>query len=330
MTATIAIVSDPHHAGAAERQRVGYELACAPNWAVRQLVSAYRGYVWLRDPLGNGPFLDAFLRRAPAADLVIANGDFSADSAFVGVSDEAAYASAEECLGKLRAKFGSRLHATIGDHELGKQSLVGGHGGLRLASWPRATAGLGLRPFWRFELERYVFLGVTSTLVALPIFEREMIAAERAEWEALRAAHLEEIRAAFAGLHPQQRVLLFCHDPTALPFLARIPEVADRLPQVEATVIGHLHSELILRTSRVLSGMPTLNFLGVSVRRMSKALNEGRLWRPFNVKLCPSLTGIQLLKDGGWLTAELDAHARHPARFRFHPLPWREVASPIG
>ena len=171
---------------------------------------------------------------------------------------------------------------------------------------------------------------MTSTLVALPIFEREMIAAERAEWEALRAAHLEEIRAAFAGLHPQQRVLLFCHDPTALPFLARIPEVADRLPQVEATVIGHLHSELILRTSRVLSGMPTLNFLGVSVRRMSKALNEGRLWRPFNVKLCPSLTGIQLLKDGGWLTAELDADARHPARFRFHPLPWREVASPTG
>ena len=330
MSATLLIVSDPHHAGAAERQRVGFELACAPNGPVRQFVRAYRGYVWQRDPLGNGRFLEVFLRRAPAADFVVANGDFSADSAFVGVSDEAAFASAEECLGKLRAKFGTRLHATIGDHELGKQSLVGGHGGLRFASWPRTTAGLGLRPFWRFEWERYVCLGVTSTLIALPIFEREMLAAERAEWEALRAAHLEEIRAAFASLRPQQRVLLFCHDPTALPFLARLREVADRLPQVEATVIGHLHSELILRTSRVLSGMPTLNFLGVSVRRMSKALNEGRLWRPFNVQLCPSLTGIQLLKDGGWLTAELDADARHPARFRFHPLPWLEVLSPTS
>jgi hypothetical protein len=325
VNATVLIVSDVHHAGPAERRRVGYELDCAPNWPVRQLVRAYRGCVWLRDPLGNGAFLAEFLRRAPAADFVVANGDFSADSAFVGVSDDAAFASAEECLGKLRLRFGGRLHATIGDHELGKMSLVGGHGGLRLASWPRATEGLGLRPLWQFAWGRYVFLGVTSTLLALPVYEREMPPVERAEWEALRAAHIEEVRAAFAGLGPHQRVLLFCHDPTALPFLARIREVAERLPQVEATVIGHLHSELILRTGRLLTGMPPIRFLGVSVRRMSTALSEGRLWRPFNVRLCPSLTGIQLLKDGGWLTVELDADAWHPAKFRFHPLPWRAV-----
>lgn len=323
---TLLIVSDLHHAGAAERQRVGYELACAPNWPMRQIVRAYRGLVWLRNPLGNGLFLDAFLRRAPAADFVVANGDFSADSAFVGVSDVAAFASAAECLGKMRDKFGSRLHATIGDHELGKVSLVGGRGGLRLASWPRVTEGLGLQPFWRTEWESYVFLGVTSTLIALPIFEREMLPGERADWQSLRAAHLEEIRAAFAGLRPQQRVLLFCHDPTALPFLARIPEVAGRTRQVEATVIGHLHSELILRTGRLLSGMPSIGGLGVSVRRMSTALNEGRFWRPFNVQLCPSLTGIQLLKDGGWLTAELDPEARRSVQFNFHPLSWRTVA----
>lgn len=327
---TLLIVSDLHHAGAAEQQRQGYELACAPNWAVRQLVRAYRGLVWQRDPLGNGRFLDAFLARAGTADLVIANGDYSADSAFIGVADDAAFASADECLGKLRARFGEKLHAIIGDHELGKMSLVGGHGGLRLASWPRTTAGLGLRPFWRFEWGRYVFLGVTSTLLALPIYEREMLSAERAEWEALRVAHLEEVRAAFARLSPYQRVLLFCHDPTALPFLARLREVAERLPQVEATVIGHLHSQLILRTGRLLSGMPAIPFLGVSVRRMSTALNEAQRWRPFNVRLCPSLTGIQLLKDGGWLTVELDSDARQPAKFRFHPLPWREVGPRTG
>lgn len=330
MTATVLIVSDVHHAGEAERRRVGYELDCAPNWPMRQLVRAYRGLVWLRDPLGNGAFLAEFLRRAPVVDFVVANGDYSADSRFVGVSDEAAFASAEECLGRLRARFGDKLHATIGDHELGKLSLVGGHGGLRLASWPRTTAGLGLRPFWQFEWGRYVFLGVTSTLLALPIYEREMLPEERAEWEALRAAHIEEVRAAFARLSPQRRVLLFCHDPTALPFLARLREVADRLTQVEATVIGHLHSELILRTGRVLAGMPPVGFLGASVRRMSAALNEGKHWRPFNVRLCPSLTGIQLLKDGGWLTVELDADARHPAKFRFRPLPWREVGQHVG
>ncbi len=324
-TATVLIVSDIHHAGPAERERVGYEIACAPNWPVRQLVRAYRGYVWLRDPLGNGAFLEEFLRRSGTADFVIANGDFNADSRFVGVSDDAAHASAEECLGKLRARFGDKLHATIGDHELGKVSLVGGHGGLRLASWPRTTEGLGLRPFWRFEWGRYVFIGVTSTLLALPVYEREMLAEERADWEVLRAAHLEEIRAAFAGLSPHQRVLLFCHDPTALPFLARVPQVSDRFAQIEATVIGHLHSQLVLRTGRLLAGMPVIHFLGASGRRMSTGLNDAKLWRPFNVQLCPSLTGIQLLKDGGWLTAELDADARRPAKFQFHPLPWREV-----
>jgi hypothetical protein len=324
-SATVLVVSDIHHAGAAEREREGYELACAPNWPVSQLVRAYRGLVWLREPLGTGKFLDAFLQRTGSPDFAIANGDFSADSRFVGVSDDAAFASAEECLAKLRAKFGERLHATIGDHELGKVSLVGGHGGLRLASWPRTTEGLGLRPFWQHEWGSYVFMGVTSTLLALPIYEREMLAAERAEWESLRAAHLAEVRAAFARLSPHQRVLLFCHDPTALPFLARVPEVSARLTQLEATVIGHLHSQLILRTGRILSGMPTIKFLGATFRRNSTALNEAKLWRPFNVRLCPSLTGIQLLKDGGWLTVELDSDARHPAKFRFHPLPWHEV-----
>ncbi|MBI5800594.1 MAG: hypothetical protein HZA92_07685 [Verrucomicrobia bacterium] len=320
--ATVLIVSDPHHAGPAEQARRGYELACASNWAVRQLVSLYRGHVWLRDPLGNGRFLDAFLARAGAADLVIANGDYSADSAFIGVADDAAFASAQECLAKLRARFGERLHATIGDHELGKVSLVGGHGGLRLASWPRTTVGLGLRPFWQVERGSHVLMGVTSTLLALPTFEREMLPEERAEWEALRGAHTEEIRAAFARLSPHQRVLLFCHDPTALPFLAQVPGVSERLGQIEATVIGHLHSPLVLRTGRVLSGMPPIRFLGASIRRMSTALNEAKLWRPFKVRLCPSLTGIQLLKDGGWLTVELDGDARRPAKFQFHPLQW--------
>ena len=323
--ATVLIVSDIHHAGPAEQARRGYELACAPNWAVRRLVALYRGYVWLRDPLGNGAFLDAFLQRSGPADFVIANGDYSEDSAFIGVSDDAAFASAQECLAKLRARFGDRLHATIGDHELGKTSLVGGRGGLRLASWPRTVNDLGLRPFWQFTWGRYVFIGVTSTLLALPVLLREAPAGEHAEWEALRAAHLATVRAAFAALHADQRVLLFCHDPTALPFLAELPEVNARMGQIEATVIGHLHSELLLRKSWLLAGMPPIRWLGVSVLRMSAALHRAKVWRAFNVRLCPSLTGIQLLKDGGWLTVELDADARRPAKFQFHPLHWSAV-----
>jgi hypothetical protein len=54
---------------------------------------------------------------------------------------------------------------------------------------------------------------------------------------------------------------------------------------------------------------------------MSSALREARYWKPFQVMLCPSLAGIELLKDGGYYTVELEAEAAPPAEFHFHPLP---------
>jgi hypothetical protein len=156
--------------------------------------------------------------------------------------------------------------------------------------------------------------------VALPAMEGDTLETERAEWSRLRGEHMEEIRRAFAALRPGQRVLLFCHDPTALPFLRDEDPVRDRLPQIEQTIIGHLHSELILWKSRLLAGMPRIGFLGSTARRMSAALNQARHWRPFRVRLCPALAGIELLKDGGYYTVELDSTARQPARFRFHRL----------
>jgi hypothetical protein len=106
----------------------------------------------------------------------------------------------------------------------------------------------------------------------------------------------------------------------ALPFLWREPEVRARLDQVDRTVIGHLHSRLILQKSRILAGMPAIPFLGHTAKRLTFALREARLWEPFNVLLCPSLAGIELLKDGGYYTAEMDLSAKQPARFQFHPL----------
>ncbi len=116
-------------------------------------------------------------------------------------------------------------------------------------------------------------------------------------------------------------MLLFCHDPTALPFLWREEAVRARLPQVEQTIVGHLHSNLVLWKSRLLAGMPAIGFLGHTVKRLSYALNEARHWRPFHVRLCPALAGIELLKDGGYYAAELDPEARRPARFEFHRMP---------
>src|SRR5947207_1185251 len=82
-----------------------------------------------------------------------------------------------------------------------------------------ANPFLQLRPSWQFHVGNYVLLGVVSSLIALPVFEPDCLPEERVEWERAREEHFKEVRAAFAALKSEQRVLLFCHDPTALPFL---------------------------------------------------------------------------------------------------------------
>ena len=317
---TISVLSDIHYAGAAEQQRGAFFLKGIANPAIRIVVKLYRHYVWQRDPFAHNGLLDQFLSQPLSPDYVIANGDYSCDSAFIGVSDPAAYSSAAECLQKLRRKFPANLAATFGDHELGKKPLGADLGGLRLASFYRARKGLGLQPFWKLTLGNYVLFGVVSTLLALPVFEPEMLPAEQRAWEDLRAEHLDQIRRAFSALESHQRVLLFCHDPTALPFLWREEAVRKKVPQIERTIIGHLHSSLIYFKSRLLAGMPVISFLGHTPRRLSRALREAHQWRPFNVLLCPSLSGIELLQDGGFYNVEIDPEARRPASFQLHKL----------
>lgn len=317
---TIGVVSDIHFASAAEQARGDdYESRNIANPLLRWFLKVYRHFIWLRHPLRHNHRLDEFLDHVGNVDDLVANGDYSCDSAFVGLSDDAAFQSAEECLARLRGKFGSNLHATIGDHELGKFSFVGKRGGLRLASFHRLPK-LGLEPFWMFEQGSYVIIGVASSLIALPVFESETLSSELADWQKLRAEHLQKIRRAFDSLKPNSRVILFCHDPTALPFLYREEAVRNKLGQIELTIIGHLHSGLILWKSRLLAGMPEIRFMGHSVRRMSKALHEARHWKPFHVQLCPSLAGTELLKDGGFLKIELDLSTAKPVSVNKHRL----------
>lgn len=321
VTYSLAILSDPHYAGPAE-QAVGddYEYRGLGNPLLRVAFRAYRHFVWMRYPLRHGGQLDRFLSEVGEVDYAIANGDYSCSTGFIGLADDASLESARECIGKLRAKFGGRLRLTFGDHELGKLSFIGARGGMRLAGWQRAVDELGIEPFWQVDLGRYALIGVTSSLIALPLFSADVLPAEQPEWERLREQHLAQIRAAFDALAADRCVLLFCHDPSALPFLGREEAVRAKLPQIEQTFIGHLHSNLYLWKCRLLAGMPIIKFLGPTPKKMSAALNEARLWRPFKVKLCPSLAGIELLKDGGYFTVRLDADARQPAQFLFHRL----------
>src|SRR6266404_3497581 len=173
-TVRLGILSDIHYAGPAERARGNdYELRVVPNPVLRQCVSLYRRFFWMHRPLHQNYLLDGFLEQSGEFDYVVANGDFSCDTGFVGVSDEAAYQSVRECLKKLQDRFGDRLLAIYGDHELGKCSIFGRHGGMRLASWYRALQDLGLKPFWQITVGKYVLMGVVSSLIALPVFEAD-------------------------------------------------------------------------------------------------------------------------------------------------------------
>ena len=88
-TCTLGIVSDIHYAGAAEQARGDdYEFREVAHPLVRLALKMYRRFIWLHQPLSQNHRLDTFLSRAAGFDYLVANGDYSCNSGFVGVSDE--------------------------------------------------------------------------------------------------------------------------------------------------------------------------------------------------------------------------------------------------
>jgi hypothetical protein len=316
------VCSDIHYASEAEKTRVGYEASAVANPLARTVLKFYRRYYWLRDPFAHNHLLERVTNPPFEPDWVIANGDYSCDSAFIGVSDPPSLQSAKESLGALRARFPGKVLAVFGDHELGKMSLLGNAGGLRLKSFEVAQTELGLEPIWTRRFGKYVLVGITSTLAAMPIYERETLEAESAQWLELARQHLHAIEAVFNALREDDRVLLFCHDPTALPFLWELAGVRKHIHQVERTIIGHLHSPIILNKSRILSGLPRITFMGQAIRRMSSALSKARDWKHFKVLLCPSLAGLQITKHGGFYEMRIEPDGNGAAKFHFHAIKW--------
>ena len=316
--AAILIVSDIHYASDLEKERVDYECAVIQNPFLRGLIRFYRYFIWLRDPFAHNHLLERVLNPPFAPDLVVANGDYSCDSAFIGVADPASMKSALECLGQLRARYSPNLRATFGDHELGKISMVGNCGGLRLQSWTVSREELALEPFWTHRIGKYVLMGITSSLVALPVYQKEALPEEVEQWRDLRAEHIAQINAAFENLASDDRVILFSHDPTALPFLYQERPVWGRLDQIERTILGHLHTRLLIWQSRMLAGIPPIRGFGAAIARMSSALHQAKKWKPFNVLLCPSLAGIELFQRGGFYEMRLDPTGQRPAEFQLH------------
>lgn len=326
----ILVLSDIHYACESERGRGSTESKVISNPVLRILVWLFRRFLWVGAPMSQNHFLDHILDETttdPKLDLelVVANGDFTSDTRFIGVVDDAAFESAQIALTRLRTTFGSRFQPVFGDHEIGKMSLFGGKGGPKIKSFKRTKDELNIPPCWSREIGNYTFLGVTSTVLAQPVYEAEMEPEEINEWGEIRKQHIAEIDQVISKLERNQRLIIFCHDPSALNFLINDTCLHNKLNQVESTIIGHLHSPLILSAARMLAGMPTIHCLGNSIRRMSQALHEARHWERLNLRICPSINGIRLMRDGGYYIISLDPTAKSPAEFEFHPthdVPW--------
>ena len=68
---TLAIVSDIHYAGLAERARVGYPLAHISHPLQRLAIAAYRRYFWQRDPFAHNHLLDQFIDRCKESEIQV-------------------------------------------------------------------------------------------------------------------------------------------------------------------------------------------------------------------------------------------------------------------
>ncbi len=316
----ILVVTDIHYASNAEKERGDYESRTVSNPLLRLLLKQYRRWFWRRDNFGWNHFLNQFIEKAGEADWIIGNGDYCCDSGFIGVADDPSFLSAQICIQRLRESFGDKFIGIIGDHDLGKKSMFGGFGGMRLASWDRCIHELGLRSFFRLDLGLYILIGMNSTLIGLPEFIPDCPQEEIEKWNQLRIEHLAQIRASLETIRHDQRILLFLHDPSAIPHLAELPWIQGKMDQLDGTIIGHLHSPFILKTSRMLAGMPRIHGLGHTALKMSTALQKAKSWKPFKVQLVPAPGGIEISKKGGFGEIILDSNGEPGMRFLIRPL----------
>ncbi|MDG1890898.1 MAG: hypothetical protein P8L18_06260 [Verrucomicrobiota bacterium] len=316
----VFILSDVHYASEQERDRGDYEAPTVSNGPLRFFLKQYRRRLWRRDPFACNHYVDRFIAAVHEGDLIIGNGDYCCDSAFIGVSDDPSLRSAEECLEKLHGAFGNRFVGLIGDHDLGKKCMSGAVGGMRLESYKRCIDSLHLNAFFKVELGHYALVGMNSTLIGLPEWIADCPEEERESWICLREAHLSEIRRAMGQLTEKQRLLFFLHDPSALPHLAEFAWIREQWPRLDGTFIGHLHSELIHGLSHLFAGMPRIHGLGHTALKISTALQKARTWKPFKVHLVPAPSGIECWKKGGFGEICLGSEAGEGMSFKVHSL----------
>ena len=204
----------------------------------------------------------------------------------------------------------------FGDHDLGKYSTERQDGGIRLESLRRGEDILGIPSFWHEVDEDVHLIGVNSSLFTLDFFLPEALEAEVTEWKRRREEHIGHVSHAFDGLPDKARVLLFCHDPSALHALSQVPIVSKRMKQIELTVIGHLHSPTLLRMAKLVPRRKDWKPKYPVARIIARGLEGVKSWKQFHPVLCPSTFGTGHHLPGGLLFIEKDARGKLVVRKR--------------
>jgi hypothetical protein len=321
----LAVLSDVHVLGPTEiaRANQSYATLGADQHPLHR--GFRRGLYRVRRRLWNGHLEwrhTAFLRALDEVEeyqpeWVIANGDYGGDYGGVGLSNEATYDSAALVVRLIRQRFPERARFVFGDHDLGKYSTVLRAGGIRLDSLERGESKLGIPSFWHEVDEGVHLIGVNSSLFTLDLFLPEALAEDVPELKRRQAQHLHQVQGAFESLPRAAEVVLFCHDPSALDALARLPVVQRRLPQIALTVIGHLHSPTLLWLARRAARLGRqLNPRYPVARIIAKGLAGVRSWDAFHPVVCPSTFGTGHHVAGGLLVVERNSKGQLVARRR--------------
>lgn len=309
----LAVISDIHVLGPRELQAahdaheaLGVDL---PTWRRNWR----RGLHRVRERLWNGRLesREPAFRHALARLLdydpewIICNGDFGGDYGGTGFSNDATFDSAAAAVQLMRDLFHNSCRFVFGDHDLGKYSTALREGGIRINSLERGEKALGIPSFWHEVDEDFHLIGVNSSLCTLDLFLPEALTHEVPEWCRRRDEHIEHISHAFDGLPRHARVVLFCHDPSALTALAQVPVVKRRLAQIELTVVGHLHSPGLLKLAKLAQRtMKNWNPKYPVARIVARGLQGIDAWAQFNPVVCPSTFGTGHHVAGGLLLIE--------------------------
>ena len=323
----IAVISDMHVLGPGEAQRshrIAHDLGARHSFLARKWNRALlrvRRRLWNWHP----EFREAVFLRALDViaefrpDWIVANGDYGGDSSGVGLSDDESFESVRRVLDLMRSTFPDHCRFVFGDHELGKHSTELRRGGIRYESLQRGETALGLRIFWHEQDGAFHLIGLASTLLTLDLFLPEALPGEIPRWLERREELIGRLRETCAALPSDARILLFLHDPSALGALEEIPEVRARLPQIERTVLGHLHAPGLLPLVGLLARLPRLNPRYPVARIIAHGARGAHRWPAFRPVVCPAVFGAGHHFSGGLLFLETDAGGR--LHVRRHRLP---------